>query len=38
MEENKLSNYVIKQIKDFNHWRLTEEQELLIDRLILNEN
>src|ERR1700722_6930646 len=37
MEEIKLSDDVIEQIKDFNHDYLTEEQELLIDKLILNE-
>ena len=45
MEEIKLSDDVIEQIKDFGYddygnyfsWRLTEEQELLIDKLILNE-
>lgn len=37
MEEIKLSDDVIDQIKDFNHQRLTEEQNLLIDKLILNE-
>jgi hypothetical protein len=37
MEEIKLSDDVIDQIKDFNYWNLTEEQELLIDKLILNE-
>jgi hypothetical protein len=42
MEEFKLSDDVINQIKDFDHsdyWNsnLTEEQELLIDKLILNE-
>src|SRR6266496_2595305 len=37
MEENKLSNDVFEQIKDFNHQILSEEQELLIDKLILNE-
>jgi hypothetical protein len=37
MEEFKLSDDVIDQIKDFNHRNLTEEQELLIDKLILNE-
>jgi hypothetical protein len=36
MEEFKLSNDVIDQIKDFNHQRLTEEQRLLINKLILN--
>src|ERR1043165_6543513 len=37
MEEIKLSDDVIDQIKDFNHYKLTEEQNLLIDKLILNE-
>ena len=37
MEEIKLSGDVIKQIKDFKHNNLTEEQKLLIDKLILNE-
>ena len=34
MEEIKLSNDVIEQIKDFNHEELTEEQNLLINKLI----
>src|SRR5688572_22357196 len=42
MEEIKLSNDVIEQIKDFDcdyhdYGCLTEEQKLLIDELILNE-
>ncbi|POG78610.1 kinase-like domain-containing protein [Rhizophagus irregularis DAOM 181602=DAOM 197198] len=37
MDEIKLSDDVIEQIKDFNHRFLIEEQELLIDKLILNE-
>ena len=37
MEENKLSDNVFKQIKDFIHDELSEEQKLLIDKLILNE-
>src|SRR6266480_4853146 len=37
MEEIKLSDDVIEQIKDFVHYDLTEEQKLLIDKLILNE-
>ena len=37
MEEFKLSDDVFDQIKDFNHQNLTEEQKLLIDKLILNE-
>src|SRR5436305_14752569 len=36
MEEIKLSDDVIDQIKEFDHKYLTEEQELLIDKLILN--
>ena len=36
MEEIKLSDDVIEQIKDLDHWHLTEEQKLLIDKLILN--
>ena len=36
MEEIKLSDDVFEQIKDFNHKKLTEEQKLLIDKLILN--
>src|ERR1051326_7828677 len=36
MEEIKLSDDVIDQIKDFDRWNLTEEQKLLIDKLILN--
>ncbi|RIA90250.1 hypothetical protein C1645_160393 [Glomus cerebriforme] len=32
-----LSNDVIRQIKDFKHLWLTEEQKLLIDKLITNE-
>src|SRR2546423_8032828 len=31
-----LGDDVINQIKDFKHWKLTEKQELLIDKLILN--
>ena len=34
MEEIKLSDDVIDQIKDFDIWELTEEQEVLIDKLI----
>ncbi|POG78622.1 kinase-like domain-containing protein [Rhizophagus irregularis DAOM 181602=DAOM 197198] len=34
MDEIKLSDDVIEQIKDFTHWKLTEEQESLIDKLI----
>ena len=37
MEEIKLSDDVFEQIKDFNIYHLTEEQKLLIDKLILNE-
>ena len=37
MEEIKLSDDVFEQIKDFVHYDLTEEQNLLIDKLILNE-
>ncbi len=36
MEKIKLDDNVIEQIKNFTHWKLTEEQESLIDRLILN--
>ena len=37
MEEIKLSDDVFEQIKDFVYYNLTEEQKLLIDKLILNE-
>ena len=37
MEEIKLSDDVFEQIKDFDIDNLTEEQKLLIDKLILNE-
>src|SRR5581483_6644187 len=39
MEQNYISNDVFEQIKDFDHreWALTEEQKLLIDKLISNE-
>jgi hypothetical protein len=37
MEEFMLSDDVFKQIKDFDYKNLTEEQNLLIDKLILNE-
>jgi hypothetical protein len=37
MEEIKLSDDVFEQIKDFDFWDLTEEQTLLIDKLIPNE-
>jgi hypothetical protein len=36
MEEIKLSDDVIDQIKDFEFWDLTEKQKLLIDKLISN--
>ncbi|RGB26940.1 kinase-like domain-containing protein [Rhizophagus diaphanus] len=36
MDEIKLSDGVFEQIKDFEFWDLTEEQELLIDKLITN--
>ena len=38
MEDFKLSDDIFDQIKDFDHENLTEEQELLIDKLILNES
>ncbi|GBB86855.1 hypothetical protein RclHR1_01330009 [Rhizophagus clarus] len=38
MEETKLNSDLIDQIKDFNHQKLTKEQEMLIDKLILNES
>jgi hypothetical protein len=38
MDEIKLSDDVIEQIKDFNYLRLTKEQESLMDRLIFNKN
>ncbi|RIA95728.1 hypothetical protein C1645_816317, partial [Glomus cerebriforme] len=31
-----LNDDIIEQIKDFNHKELTKEQNLLIDKLILN--
>ncbi|GBC10586.1 hypothetical protein RclHR1_09750003 [Rhizophagus clarus] len=34
---NKLSDYVIEQIKDFDYLDLTQKQKSLIDELILNE-
>ncbi|UZO13085.1 uncharacterized protein OCT59_004591 [Rhizophagus irregularis] len=34
MDEIKLSDDVFEQIKDFNYWNLTKEQESLIDKLI----
>jgi hypothetical protein len=37
MEEFMLSDDVFEQIKDFDYKNLTEEQSLLIDKLILNE-
>ncbi|RIA81755.1 kinase-like domain-containing protein [Glomus cerebriforme] len=37
MEQKYLSDDVFEQIKDFKYWKLTEEQELLINNLILNE-
>src|SRR6266496_6078980 len=37
MEEIKLSDDVFEQIRDFNYWQLHKEQELLIDKLISNE-
>jgi hypothetical protein len=36
MDENKLSDDAIEQIKNFYHRKLTKEQESLIERLILN--
>ena len=37
MEQKYLSDDVFEQIKDFDRYKLTEEQKLLIDELILNE-
>src|SRR5688572_5127141 len=39
MEQSYISDDVFEQIKDFDHreWKLTEEQKLLIDKLIPNE-
>src|SRR3954471_7946959 len=37
MKEFKLNDDVFDQIKDFDCYELTEEQKLLIDKLILNE-
>ncbi|CAB4426649.1 unnamed protein product [Rhizophagus irregularis] len=37
MEGFMLTDDVFEQIKDFYHWQLTEEQNLLINKLILNE-
>ena len=36
MEQNYISNDVFEQIKDFNRYDLSEEQKLLIDKLIPN--
>ncbi|POG73986.1 kinase-like domain-containing protein [Rhizophagus irregularis DAOM 181602=DAOM 197198] len=36
MGEIKLSDDVFEQIKDFNYWKLTKEQESLIDELIID--
>ncbi|RIA80469.1 kinase-like domain-containing protein [Glomus cerebriforme] len=36
-EQKYLSDNVFEQIKNFQYWYLTEEQKLLIDKLILNE-
>src|SRR5689334_19831515 len=38
MEEIKLSKDIIEQIKDFVYYQLTDEQKLLIDKLILNDD
>ncbi|EXX64096.1 Cdc15p [Rhizophagus irregularis DAOM 197198w] len=38
MDEIKLSDDVFEQIKDFDHYFLTEEQKSLIDKLITDEN
>ncbi|RIA89039.1 kinase-like domain-containing protein [Glomus cerebriforme] len=38
MEQNYLSDDVFEQIKDFNRRKLTKQQKLLIDKLILNED
>ncbi|RGB26939.1 kinase-like domain-containing protein [Rhizophagus diaphanus] len=38
MGEVKLSNEVIEQIRGFNHWNLTKEQETLIDKVITDKN
>ncbi len=38
MEENKICDDVFEQIKDINPLKLTREQELLIDKLILNKD
>ncbi|GET57604.1 kinase-like domain-containing protein [Rhizophagus irregularis DAOM 181602=DAOM 197198] len=37
MEQNYISDNIFKQIKDFNFRILTEEQELIINKLILKE-
>ena len=37
MEQNYISDDVIEQIKDFDNYNLSEEQKLLIDKLIPNE-
>ena len=37
MEQNYISDDVFEQIKDFNYGNLSEEQKLLIDKLISNE-
>ena len=37
MEQSYISDDVFEQIKDFEHYYLTEEQKLLIDKLIPNE-
>ena len=37
MEQNYISNDVFEQIKDFKYHNLSEEQKLLIDKLIPNE-
>src|SRR4051794_16606847 len=37
MEQRYLSDDVFKQIKDFDHYRLTNEQKLFIDKLMLKE-
>jgi hypothetical protein len=36
MEEIRLSDDIFEQIKNFDYWNLTEDQSLLIDKLILN--
>ena len=37
MEQNYISNDVFERIKDFKRYELSEEQKLLIDKLIPNE-